>query len=196
MRRLATCSTLYAAHTYRVRIPIVKVAFATVIGLVWLTTAAAAQVAPQPPSAPQKLVISYFKDVLDGRDTARLDSMFHGDCAIHRPEGDLDGLAALKTLLQRGQIAFSTFATEIHDVFEANDRVVARITHRATGAGPYRFRIGTQDVTGKHLTWDAIVIFRMRDGKIAEEWVSRDELGMILSAGFRPSVDALAGSKK
>ena len=196
MRRPENCSTLGAPHTYHVEIPIVKFAFATVIGLFWLTTAAAAQVAPQPSSAHQTLVISYFKDVLDGRDTARLDSLFHADCAIHRPEGDLDGLAALKALLQRGQMAFSTFATDIHDVFEANDRVVARITHHATGAGPFRFRIGTQDMTGKHLTWDAIVIFRMRDGKIAEEWVSRDELGMILSAGLRPSVDPMAGSNK
>jgi hypothetical protein len=26
--------------------------------------------------------------------------------------------------------------------------------------------------------------FRIRDGKIAEEWVSRDELGMLIERGF------------
>jgi predicted ester cyclase len=38
-------------------------------------------------------------------------------------------------------------------------------------------------VNGKSISWDAIVIFRMKNGKMAEEWVSRDELGRLLSAG-------------
>jgi hypothetical protein len=27
------------------------------------------------------------------------------------------------------------------------------------------------------------IVFRIRDGKIAEEWVSRDELGMLMQLG-------------
>ena len=44
----------------------------------------------------------------------------------------------------------------------------------------YRFRVGPQDVNGKTVIWDAIVIFRMQNGKIRdmvtalEQWV---ELG-------------------
>jgi SnoaL-like polyketide cyclase len=39
------------------------------------------------------------------------------------------------------------------------------------------------------ITWEAIVIFRFEDGKIAEEWVSRDELGMLRAAGIlQPNV--------
>jgi hypothetical protein len=44
--------------------------------------------------------------------------------------------------------------------------------------------IGTHDINGKVITWHASVIFRMKDGKIAEEWVNRDELGVLLSAGI------------
>jgi len=61
---------------------------------------------------------------------------------------------------------------------------VVRLTHKGAGKGSYRFRIGTRDITDKTVTWDAIVIFRLQNGKIAEEWVSRDELGMLLSAGI------------
>ena len=53
-----------------------------------------------------------------------------------------------------------------------------------TASGPMRTRIGTYDVNGTDVVWDAIVIFRMKDGKIAEEWVNRDELGALLSAGI------------
>ena len=41
----------------------------------------------------------------------------------------------------------------------------------------FRSRIGDYDVKGKQVTWDAIAIFRIQNGKIAEERVNRDELG-------------------
>jgi len=87
-------------------------------------------------------------------------------------------------MVERRVASFSRFATEVHDIFESGDKVVVRLTHRGTGAGNVRSRIGTHDVSGKSVTWDAFVIFRMKNGKIAEEWVNRDELGMLLSAVF------------
>ena len=39
------------------------------------------------------------------------------------------------------------------------------------------------DVRGKTIQWDAMAIFRFDNGKIAEEWVSRDELGMLMQVG-------------
>jgi predicted ester cyclase len=47
-----------------------------------------------------------------------------------------------------------------------------------------RSRMGTYDIKGKPISWDAIVIFQLKNGKIAEEWVSRDELGALLTAGI------------
>jgi hypothetical protein len=44
-------------------------------------------------------------------------------------------------------------------------------------------RLGTHTVAGKTVSWPAIAIFRLHDGKIAEEWVSRDELGMLIDLG-------------
>jgi len=37
---------------------------------------------------------------------------------------------------------------------------------------------------GKTVTWNAIAIFRFEDRWIIEEWVTRDELGMILQLGL------------
>ena len=87
-------------------------------------------------------------------------------------------------MVERIKTTYSSLATEVHDIFQSEDRVVVRLTHRATGAGALRSRIGTYDINGKNITWDAIVIFRMKNGKIAEEWVNRDELGVLLSAGI------------
>jgi predicted ester cyclase len=123
--------------------------------------------------------------VVDGGKVDVIENLFLPDCAIHRPEGNLKGTAALRSMVAGRRANFSHYTTEVHDIFESGDRVVVRLIHRGTGAGTtYRFRIGTHDIKDESLTWDAIVIFRMQNGTIAEEWVSRDELGMLLSAGI------------
>jgi len=38
------------------------------------------------------------------------------------------------------------------------------------------------------VTWDTMAIFRFKDQKIIEEWVTRDELGMILQFGLLETV--------
>jgi predicted ester cyclase len=136
----------------------------------------------------QNVVLSYFHDVLDGKKLELLENLFLPDAAIHRPEGELKGIVGLRAMLQAG--TWATFSTRVDDIFESGDRVVARLTHTAQGGGMYRFRIGPQDVAGKTVTWDAIVIFRMQNGRIAEEWVNRDELGMLLSAGVLKAPDS------
>jgi predicted ester cyclase len=122
-------------------------------------------------------------DVLDGRQIALLESLFLPDCVIHRPEGTLNGLAGIRGVVERNIAAYSKFETQVHDIVESGDRVVVRLSHRAMGSGEFRSRIGVYDVKGKPVAWDAIAIFRMQNGKIAEQWVSRDELGILLSFG-------------
>src|SRR5262245_21316962 len=163
----------------------IKALAALALILVSLPVTSVAQTgSPAVASAQQKVVLTYFHDVLDGGKVELLDNLFHTDCAVHRPEGDFKGVAGLRSIVQGRHVSFSKFATEVHDIFESGDRVVVRLTHRVTGSGVYRFSTGTHDLKDKSLTWDAIVIFRMQGGKIAEEWVSRDELGMLLSAGI------------
>lgn len=121
-------------------------------------------------SVQKKLVLSYFHEVLDGRKADLIDSIFQPDCALHFGSSEVKGIDGVRTMLDRQKTMYSKLATEVHDIFEWGDRVVVRLTHRATGAGILRSRIGSYDVSGKSLTWDAIVIFRMKNGKIAEDW--------------------------
>jgi predicted ester cyclase len=61
---------------------------------------------------------------------------------------------------------------------------VVRLSHRGLGGGTWRSRIGNYDVTGKTVSWNAMAIFRFENQRIIEEWVNRDELGMILQFGL------------
>jgi predicted ester cyclase len=135
-------------------------------------------------SPQQKLALSYFHNVLDGRKGDLVDAMFQPECALHFGSSDVNGIGEVHGMVERINATYSKLTTEVHDIFESGDKVVVRITHRATGAGALRTRIGTYDVNGKSITWDAIVIFQIKNGKIAEEWVNRDELGVLLSAGI------------
>jgi predicted ester cyclase len=51
---------------------------------------------------------------------------------------------------------------------------------------PHTFRSRGVAVTlarEQEVNWGAIVQFRLRDGKIVEEWVMRDELGILTQMG-------------
>src|SRR5688572_26103669 len=168
----------------------IKILLVLMLTMGWLSAAGAQPATSSARSPQQQVVLSYFHDVLDGRKIGLVENLFLPECVIHRPEGTVRGLGGIRGVVERNYAAYSAFATDVHDIFESGDRVVVRLTHRAAGAGVFRSRIGTHDVKGKALTWGAIAIFRMEKGKIAEEWVNRDELGILLSAGVLTTVGA------
>ena len=47
----------------------------------------------------------------------------------------------------------------------------------------YVSRLGTVDATGQSVSWDAIAMFHLTNGKIDEEWVVRDELDVLSQLG-------------
>jgi predicted ester cyclase len=139
------------------------------------------------------VVRRYFEEVVDKRKLDILDEIVTIDCIIHRPEASepIRGLEAFKHALERILEVYREFTTTIHDLIAEEDRVACRLSHRAVNRGEWTSRIGRHAVAGKTVSWPAIVIFRIRDGKIAEEWVSRDELGMLIELGVVASADRL-----
>ena len=132
----------------------------------------------------------YFEEALDKRNLDVLDEIVTTDCIIHRPEVSepIRGLEAFKHALERILHVYSEFTTTIHDLIAEEDRVACRLSHRAVNRSQWTSRLGTHAVAGKTVTWPAIAIFRFHDSKIAEEWVSRDELGMLIELGVLASV--------
>ena len=71
----------------------------------------------------------------------------------------------------------------------ADNKFGANCCHEVHRGGDWTSRLGSHAVAaGKVVTWPSLTMFRIRDGKIAEEWVCRDELGMLMQLGVvRPS---------
>lgn len=137
------------------------------------------------------IVRRYFQEVLDKCALDILDEIVTTDCIIHRPEAPepIRGLEAFKHTLERILQVYTEFTTTIHDLIAEENRVACRLSHRAVNRGEWTSRLGTHAVAGKTVTWPAIAIFRFHDGKIAEEWVSRDELGMLIELGVLVSIE-------
>ncbi len=79
--------------------------------------------------------------------------------------------------------AFPDFHVTMEDLFGEGDRVAMRGTARGTQHGQLRHRHGQHAPTGKQGTFTGIVIYRLEGGKIAEAWLTIDELDLLHQLG-------------
>ncbi|MBI2170611.1 MAG: ester cyclase [Chloroflexi bacterium] len=96
------------------------------------------------------------------------------------PPGLPPGVPGFSALIAMTTGAFPDLHVEVHDVFGEGDRIAARLTVSGTHRGVF---MGTIQPTGKHVVWDGIDVFRIKDGHIMERWNSRDILGLMRQLG-------------
>jgi predicted ester cyclase len=131
--------------------------------------------------ANKAVVQRYFHEVLDQKRFDVMPELLCADAVLHRPGFDVIGLDAARARLQATLADYVSFVSEVSGLIAEGDMVCVRITHR-TRVRPHRFRSRAGEVevnSERDLVWSAIVQFRFRDGRIAEEWVMRDELAMV-----------------
>lgn len=168
--------------------PLVAVLCSLLLGLV-ATSCRADSPVPAAQSASEEhnkaIVRDYFEQVLDGEQYDRMPELFSPYVVMHRPEGDLTYMDTIYAAFKKG-LAPHTIQTTIHQMVASGDTVSVRLSHKLTYAAGEAFmqsRIGRFDVRGRTIEWDAMAMFRFEGGKIAEEWVSNDELGQLLQIG-------------
>jgi len=92
---------------------------------------------------------------------------------------DVRGLPALIEFVREFREAFPDFQDTIDDQVADGDKVVTRFTSTGTHRGAL---MGLQP-SNKRASWMGIVIDRIEEGKIVEEWVSWDLFGMMQQLG-------------
>ena len=133
----------------------------------------------------KRVVESYFQ-ALDGSDVSALPALFSADCLIHRPglTEPLKGLEGIGSVVAGVARRYRKFETEIVSILVDGDMVACRLTHRVEFSASWSTRLGKFDVSGRSIVWHPIVLFRLSDGRIVEQWVCRDELGMLIDLGI------------
>jgi predicted ester cyclase len=91
--------------------------------------------------------------------------------------GSIEGSDNLVALLRSFIGALPDLNAQEQDIVADGDTVAVRFVVEATHEGEL---LGIA-ATGRRLRWDAVDVYRLRDGKISEEWAA-DDLTAILDA--------------
>ncbi len=114
---------------------------------------------------------------------AVIDELLSPDYVLHIPfPGAASDREGYKQAVAMHHTAFAGFRLMIEDTVAEGDKVVIRWTIRGTHKGEY---MGIAP-TGKPVTYTGISIRRIEGGKIVEEWLELDMLGLMQQMGVVP----------
>ena len=127
------------------------------------------------------LVRRYF-EALDNRDPDGVAAVFSPACVIHRPDvaTPLVGHEAQRRFLSAFWSLYSEFSSTIESMVADDATVAVRLSHQAVHRTDWTGRAGMVTSAGRPGIWPAMAFFRIDNDKIVEQWVIRDELGMLL----------------
>ena len=121
---------------------------------------------------------------------ALLDELYSPEIVRHEVNiiEDLVGPKEYKDNVTLVRTAYPDFNVTADELFVKDDRVVLRWTVTGTNTGPR----GDQPATGKRIQFSGVVINRVVDGKIVEEWVYFNMAAILKQLGYTfnpPSVE-------
>jgi steroid delta-isomerase-like uncharacterized protein len=118
----------------------------------------------------------FVQRVFQNLETAAVDELVADDFVSHAWRATAgSGKDSLREATKRMSSALSDISFEIEDLVGEGDRVVARLTARATQTGEFM----GMPPSGRSYEIDEIHIFRLRDGKIVEHWLEMDAMGLM-----------------
>lgn len=104
----------------------------------------------------------------------RIPELYTTDFVGHFPGSTVLGLAGIKNRVIAHRKAFPDWTERVIDVIADQGRVVTRFLSTGTNEGPFR----GEPPTGRCVNISEVAIYRMVEGKIAEQWVYPDMRAM------------------
>ena len=138
----------------------------------------------------KQLVRRFYEEVWGKGNVDVADDVFAPDYVRHdlRPTQAVPGPEGQKRIAQAFRMAFPDLRFEVEIVIADSDYVAARWSASGTHTG----RWGNVEPTGRSMTLSGVNIFRFEDGRVAEIWNRRDDLGLREQLG----VDVFAGAPR
>jgi steroid delta-isomerase-like uncharacterized protein len=131
----------------------------------------------------EAVVRRFFEEFCNGRKGDLAEDLVTDDYVSHGPQAPpADGPEGVRERVGLYQESVDGH-WNVEEMMSVGDRVVARWT----GTGTHRGELMGIEATGNSIEVEAISIFRMADGKIAEEWTVWDALGLLQQVGAVPA---------
>lgn len=96
------------------------------------------------------------------------------------PPGTPPGPEGANAVLRWLRGAFNDLSYEVKDAFGAGDRVAIRVITRGTHTGEFMGRAAS----GRPFEIEAIHLYRIEDGRVAEHWAKRDDVALAHQIGL------------
>ena len=127
------------------------------------------------------IVRRYFEEVLSGRDIALADDLLAEELDTHgRFPGQRAGREGLKEVIRSFHGACPDLDVKIEDMLAEGDRVATRWS----AAGTVEADLFGIAPGGQELILGGIVIHRLAEGRIVEQWAGRDDLSWMGKLGL------------
>jgi steroid delta-isomerase-like uncharacterized protein len=126
----------------------------------------------------------YLEEVFNGKDTDAIEKYIAPNYVRHDPSApaEIHGPEGVRQLVTMYFAAFPDIHFTAEETVAEGNLVVQRLTSRGTHQGEF---MGIPP-TGKALKVTAMEMFRIADGKIVEQWVEADFLGLMQQLGVIP----------
>ncbi len=127
------------------------------------------------------MVQRFYDEVWDRGNVNVALEIFHDDYVRHdlRPTKAAPGAAGMAAIAAGFRAAFPDAHWHVDLMLAEGDLVAARWTATGTFSGPW----GAIAPTGKSAEFSGVNLYRFRDGKVAEIWNHRDDLGLMQQVG-------------
>jgi len=133
----------------------------------------------------KQLVERLYRDCINGGQLELIEELMHPDFVGSRGEKGPSGFAQTLSMVRAG---FPDLRFTIEDLIAEGDRVVARWKMEGTNLGLF----AGFPPSGKKVAQSAIVIYEVRDGKLARAWLQNDRLGLLQQIGAVAEIAAAA----
>ena len=121
----------------------------------------------------------FIEEVINTGDYGVLNDLIQPNYVYRTPDQELQGVESIQALFTAYRIAFPDLNVSIDDLVASDDRVVVAFTLTGTHEGDL---MGIP-ATGKSVEVHGVILSRLEDGKIAEEWEILDMLAMFQQLG-------------
>jgi steroid delta-isomerase-like uncharacterized protein len=128
----------------------------------------------------KEVVKSYWNGKWNERRPGILDELQTSNVVYHGTSMEMNGLEEYKKVYGIFSTAFQDTQITIEGIIAEGDTVMTRV--KMTGMHKVDFE--GIPATGKVVTLSAFTVFRLVDGKIAEEWEILDDLGLMMQLGM------------
>jgi steroid delta-isomerase-like uncharacterized protein len=129
------------------------------------------------------VVRKHYEQGWNERNLDSVDETHSPDCIHHDPSNPapIRGSEEIKKRLGTVIEAFPDIKIDLIDLIAEGDKVVAYWTLSGTQKGPF---VGLPATGKKVEAMQGVIIHRLEDGQIVEDWAIRDTMGMMVQLGF------------